>query len=67
MAVDATGVPAAIEAAFGQLDRGGRLLIFGVASGDAAVSLSPFRIYNDEITVTGLDGHPAQLRRRRPT
>jgi 2-desacetyl-2-hydroxyethyl bacteriochlorophyllide A dehydrogenase len=53
VAVDATGVPAAIEAAFGALGRGGRLLIFGVASEDASVSLSPFRIYNDEITVLG--------------
>jgi NADPH2:quinone reductase len=53
VAVDATGAPAAIEAAFTALDRGGRLLIFGVASGDASVSLSPFRIYNDEITVVG--------------
>jgi 2-desacetyl-2-hydroxyethyl bacteriochlorophyllide A dehydrogenase len=53
VAVDATGVPAAIEAAFAALDRGGRLLIFGVASADARVSLSPFRIYNDEITVLG--------------
>jgi 2-desacetyl-2-hydroxyethyl bacteriochlorophyllide A dehydrogenase len=53
VAVDATGVPAAIEAAFGALARGGRLMIFGVASADAAVSLSPFRIYNDEITVVG--------------
>jgi 2-desacetyl-2-hydroxyethyl bacteriochlorophyllide A dehydrogenase len=53
VAVDATGAPAAIEAAFGSLDRGGRLLIFGVTSGDASVSLSPFRIYNDEIVVLG--------------
>jgi 2-desacetyl-2-hydroxyethyl bacteriochlorophyllide A dehydrogenase len=53
VAVDATGVPAAIEAAFGSLARGGRLLIFGVASGEASVALSPFRIYNDEITVLG--------------
>ena len=52
-AVDATGAPAAIEACFRSLDRGGRLLIFGVTSGDAMVSLSPFRIYNDEITVLG--------------
>jgi 2-desacetyl-2-hydroxyethyl bacteriochlorophyllide A dehydrogenase len=51
--VDATGAPAAIEAGFAALDRGGRLLIFGVTSGDATVSLSPFRIYNDEITVLG--------------
>jgi 2-desacetyl-2-hydroxyethyl bacteriochlorophyllide A dehydrogenase len=53
VAVDATGAPAAIESAFRCLDRGGRLLIFGVTSGDAAISLSPFRIYNDEITVLG--------------
>jgi 2-desacetyl-2-hydroxyethyl bacteriochlorophyllide A dehydrogenase len=53
VAVDATGAPPAIEAAFGSLDRGGRLLVFGVASGDASVSLSPFRIYNDEITILG--------------
>jgi 2-desacetyl-2-hydroxyethyl bacteriochlorophyllide A dehydrogenase len=53
VAVDATGAPSAIEAAFTSLERGGRLLIFGVTSGDASVSLSPFRIYNDEITVLG--------------
>ena len=53
VAVDATGAPAAIEACFRSLDRGGRLLIFGVTNGDATVSLSPFRIYNDEITVLG--------------
>jgi 2-desacetyl-2-hydroxyethyl bacteriochlorophyllide A dehydrogenase len=53
VSVDATGAPAAIEAAFGALARGGRLLIFGVTSGDAEVSLSPFRIYNDEITILG--------------
>jgi threonine dehydrogenase-like Zn-dependent dehydrogenase len=53
VAVDATGAPAAIETAFSHLDRGARLLIFGVTSGDAEVSLSPFRIYNDEITVLG--------------
>jgi 2-desacetyl-2-hydroxyethyl bacteriochlorophyllide A dehydrogenase len=53
VAVDATGAPAAIEAVFDALERGGRLLVFGVTSGDATVSLSPFRIYNDEITVLG--------------
>jgi 2-desacetyl-2-hydroxyethyl bacteriochlorophyllide A dehydrogenase len=53
VAVDATGAPAAIEACFRSLDRGGRLLVFGVTGGDAMVSLSPFRIYNDEITVLG--------------
>jgi 2-desacetyl-2-hydroxyethyl bacteriochlorophyllide A dehydrogenase len=53
VAVDATGVPAAIEAASGLLDRGGRLLVFGVSPAEAAISVSPFRVYNDEITITG--------------
>jgi NADPH2:quinone reductase len=53
VAIDATGAPPAIEAAFGALRRGGRLLVFGVAPSEATVSLSPFRIYNDEITVLG--------------
>ncbi len=52
-AVDATGAVPAIEAAFDSLRRGGRLLVFGVAPADARVALSPFRIYNDEITVVG--------------
>jgi threonine dehydrogenase-like Zn-dependent dehydrogenase len=51
--VDATGVPAAIEAAMSLLDRGGRMLVFGVAPSDAAISVSPFRVYNDEIAITG--------------
>jgi 2-desacetyl-2-hydroxyethyl bacteriochlorophyllide A dehydrogenase len=52
-AIDATGAPPAIEAAFDALRRGGRLMVFGVASGEATVSLSPYRIYKDEITVLG--------------
>ncbi|AFR07271.1 zinc-dependent alcohol dehydrogenase family protein [Nocardiopsis alba] len=52
-AVDVTGVPQAIEAAFSSLRRGGRLLIFGVADEAARMSLSPFRVYNDEITIVG--------------
>lgn len=52
-AVDCTGAPAAIEAGFDSLRRGGRLLIFGVAQEDARARLSPFRIYNDELTIVG--------------
>ena len=52
-AVDATGAVPAIEAAFDSLRRGGRLLVFGVAPAQARIALSPFRIYNDEITVIG--------------
>ena len=53
VAVDATGVPEAIETAIGLLDRGGRMLVFGVSPAEAAIRVSPFRVYNDEITVTG--------------
>jgi 2-desacetyl-2-hydroxyethyl bacteriochlorophyllide A dehydrogenase len=53
IAVDATGAPAAIEAVAGLLDRGGRLLVFGVSPAEARISVSPFRVYNDEITITG--------------
>jgi threonine dehydrogenase-like Zn-dependent dehydrogenase len=49
--VDATGVPSAIEAAFNALDRGATLLVLGVADAKAKVSLSPYRIFNDEITI----------------
>ena len=53
IAVDATGVAPVIEGAAGLLDRGGRLLVFGVSAADASIAASPFRIYNDEITITG--------------
>jgi 2-desacetyl-2-hydroxyethyl bacteriochlorophyllide A dehydrogenase len=52
-AADCTGAAPAIEAAFDSLRRGGRLLVFGVAPAEERVALSPFRIYNDEITVVG--------------
>jgi NADPH2:quinone reductase len=51
--IDATGVAPVIENAFNVVKRGGKFMIFGVASNEARVSLSPFRIYNDEITVIG--------------
>ena len=51
--IDATGVPAVIEHAFMVVKRGGKLMVFGVASPEARISLSPFRIYNDEITIIG--------------
>ena len=53
IAVDATGVPAVVDGVTGLLDRGARLLVFGVSPAEASISLSPFRVYNDEITVTG--------------
>jgi threonine dehydrogenase-like Zn-dependent dehydrogenase len=52
-AIEATGVPAAAEAALGGLSRGGTLLVFGVNPAAATVPLSPFRVYNDELTILG--------------
>ncbi len=51
--VDATGVASVVENAFMAVKRGGKLMVFGVASPEARISLSPFRIYNEEITVLG--------------
>jgi NADPH2:quinone reductase len=51
--VDATGVASVVEGAFTAVKRGGKLMVFGVASAEARISLSPFRIYNDEITILG--------------
>src|SRR2546421_9800187 len=51
--IDATGIAAVIENAFMTVKRGGKFLIFGVAPHEAHISLSPFRIYNDEITIIG--------------
>jgi 2-desacetyl-2-hydroxyethyl bacteriochlorophyllide A dehydrogenase len=51
--VDCTGAAPAIEEGFDALERGGRMLIFGVAAAEARARLSPFRIYNDELTVIG--------------
>jgi NADPH2:quinone reductase len=51
--VDATGVPAVIDQGLNAVRRGGKLMVFGVAPEAARVEFSPFRIYNDEITVIG--------------
>jgi len=51
--VDATGVPAVIEKSIPLVQRGGRALVFGVAPSEATIAVSPFRIYNDEVTVIG--------------
>lgn len=53
MVVDATGVPAAIAEGIDAVAKGGRFLQVGVAPPEAKVEVSPFRIYNDEITIVG--------------
>jgi 2-desacetyl-2-hydroxyethyl bacteriochlorophyllide A dehydrogenase len=51
--VDATGVVSAIEDGMRRTRPAGTFLQFGVASAGATARLSPFRIYNEEITVVG--------------
>ncbi|MFI7667206.1 zinc-dependent alcohol dehydrogenase family protein [Nocardia sp. NPDC049526] len=51
--IDCTGAIAAIEDGLGRVCRGGVFQQFGVAPGAATASISPFRIYNDEITIVG--------------
>jgi len=51
--IDATGVPAAIATALTLVKRGGKFMVFGVAPHEASVAISPFRIYNEEITIVG--------------
>jgi 2-desacetyl-2-hydroxyethyl bacteriochlorophyllide A dehydrogenase len=51
--IDTTGVPTVMEHAFWAVKRGGKFMIFGVAPYEARVSLSPFRIYNEEIAIVG--------------
>lgn len=51
--VDATGVAPVVQQGLGAVRRGGKLMVFGVSPQDARVEFSPFRIYNDEVTVIG--------------
>jgi NADPH2:quinone reductase len=51
--IDATGVPAAIDSALKMVKRGGKFMVFGVAPNEARVAISPFRVYNEEITIVG--------------
>ncbi len=51
--IDATGNADAIQDGVGRVARGGTFLQFGVASPETRVSISPYTIYNHEITITG--------------
>ncbi|MEU6040450.1 zinc-dependent alcohol dehydrogenase family protein [Actinomadura sp. NPDC047616] len=51
--IDCTGVVAAIEDGLTRVRRGGTFQQFGVAPADATARFSPFRVYNDEITIVG--------------
>jgi 2-desacetyl-2-hydroxyethyl bacteriochlorophyllide A dehydrogenase len=51
--IDATGVPVVVQQGLDAVRRGGKFMVFGVAPSEAKVEVSPFRIYNDEITLIG--------------
>jgi 2-desacetyl-2-hydroxyethyl bacteriochlorophyllide A dehydrogenase len=51
--IDCTGVVPAIEDGLGRVGKGGTFLQFGVSAEQAVARWSPFRIYNQEITITG--------------
>ena len=51
--IDCTGVVAAIEDGLKRVRPGGTFQQFGVAPTEARATFSPFRVYNDEITIVG--------------
>ena len=53
LVVDATGNEAAIQDALGRVGKGGTFLQFGVSSYAARATIEPYKIYNQEITITG--------------
>jgi 2-desacetyl-2-hydroxyethyl bacteriochlorophyllide A dehydrogenase len=53
LVVDATGNANAIQDGLGRVAPGGTFLQFGVADYAARATIEPYRIYNQEITITG--------------
>jgi 2-desacetyl-2-hydroxyethyl bacteriochlorophyllide A dehydrogenase len=53
LVVDASGSAGAISLGLANLNRGARLCIFGVASPQARVEISPFDVFSRELTIIG--------------
>ncbi|PWK83384.1 2-desacetyl-2-hydroxyethyl bacteriochlorophyllide A dehydrogenase [Lentzea atacamensis] len=51
--IDATGNEKAIQDGLGRVAKGGTFLQFGVSDYSARVTIEPYKIYNQEITITG--------------
>jgi 2-desacetyl-2-hydroxyethyl bacteriochlorophyllide A dehydrogenase len=51
--IDCTGNPAAIQDGLRYVGRGGTFLQFGVSGESDKVTIEPYRVYNQEITITG--------------
>jgi 2-desacetyl-2-hydroxyethyl bacteriochlorophyllide A dehydrogenase len=53
LVIDATGNAKAIQDALGRVGKGGTYLQFGVADYATRATIEPYKIYNQEITITG--------------
>ncbi|GAA3987576.1 zinc-dependent alcohol dehydrogenase family protein [Allokutzneria multivorans] len=51
--IDATGNEKAIQDGLGRVAKGGTFLQFGVSDYSARATIEPYKIYNQEITITG--------------
>jgi 2-desacetyl-2-hydroxyethyl bacteriochlorophyllide A dehydrogenase len=53
LVIDATGNTKAIQDGLGRVGKGGTFLQFGVSDYAARATIEPYKIYNQEITITG--------------
>ena len=53
LVIDATGNAKAIQDGIGRVGKGGTFLQFGVSDYAARATIEPYKIYNQEITITG--------------
>lgn len=51
--IECVGRPESMEFAFQAAGKGGQVLLFGVASPDTDITVSPFEIFSKELTVKG--------------
>jgi D-arabinitol dehydrogenase (NADP+) len=51
--IEATGNPAAVQAAIPFVKNGGKLLVFGVCSPNDTITISPFEIYRRDLEIIG--------------
>ncbi|KAK9884335.1 hypothetical protein WA026_005285 [Henosepilachna vigintioctopunctata] len=57
-AIDCSGYPPAIEHAISLLNKGGKLVIFGVAPPNKKISISPYEIFDKELKIIGVKVNP---------
>jgi len=63
LVVEASGSTKAMTDAIRLLDRGGRILIFGVAPEGATLEIRPFDIYRNELSIIGSFTNPLMFKR----